>query len=193
MLENGTKVKHKRDGYKGRIDGTTSIKNIFTGNANCDYQYRIFIEGQERRKIAPEEDLEILSSREGMIDKARIVMRLVSSGFESDGSGQTVCHFEIEAKGPIASELVRKINYETYHYVRSRTAERKLKITFMDDTTGDTEFELIIKGIGHDNRGRWCRTFRTKLKNACNKHFGDEMFFQDGYCVFEQNKDAFLM
>jgi len=66
-------------------------------------------------------------------------------------TGQTICHFEIEAKGPKASELLRKINYETYHYViRSRTVERKLKITFMDDTTGDTEFELIIKGIGHD-------------------------------------------
>jgi hypothetical protein len=59
MIENDTLVKHKILGYEGLIDGQTKMKLIFTGERACAYQYRIKILGQEKRFIAPEEDLVI--------------------------------------------------------------------------------------------------------------------------------------
>ena len=59
MIENDTLVKHKILGYEGLIDGYTRMKLIFTGERGCDSQYRIKIPGQDKRFIAPEEDLEI--------------------------------------------------------------------------------------------------------------------------------------
>ena len=59
MIENDTLVKHKILGYEGLIDGQTRMKLIFTGARDCESQYRIKILGQDKRLIAPEEDLEI--------------------------------------------------------------------------------------------------------------------------------------
>jgi len=59
MLDNDTLVKHKILGYEGLIDGQTRMKLIFTGERGCEYQYRIKVFGQDKRFIAPEEDLEI--------------------------------------------------------------------------------------------------------------------------------------
>ncbi|MCZ6625252.1 MAG: hypothetical protein O7B35_13665 [Deltaproteobacteria bacterium] len=67
-LENGTLVRHKMAGYEGRIDGTTEIKTCFTvegellgkSNTKQTFQYRVAIEGESMRRIAPAEDLEIL-------------------------------------------------------------------------------------------------------------------------------------
>ena len=59
MLENDTLVKHKILGYEGLIDGQTSMKLLFTGERSCAYQYRIKVFGQDKRFVAPEEDLEI--------------------------------------------------------------------------------------------------------------------------------------
>lgn len=61
MLENGILVKHKRDSYKGRLDGITRIPQCFTGNTNCEFQYRIKLSSGDI-KIAPEEDLEVVSA-----------------------------------------------------------------------------------------------------------------------------------
>jgi len=54
-----TPVKHKKDGYVGWIDGITKMKEIFTGNTDCVWQYRVFIPGEEKKKIAPQKDLKI--------------------------------------------------------------------------------------------------------------------------------------
>jgi hypothetical protein len=59
MIENDTLVKHKILGYEGLIDGQTSMKLLFTGERGCTHQYRIKIPGQDKRFVAPEEDLEI--------------------------------------------------------------------------------------------------------------------------------------
>ena len=59
MIENDTLVKHKKFGYEGLIDGHTRFRILFTGKKECEFQYRIKILGQEKRFIAPEEDLEI--------------------------------------------------------------------------------------------------------------------------------------
>jgi len=59
MIENDTLVKHKILGYEGLIDGQTRMKLIFTGERGCESQYRIKVLGQDKRFIAPEEDLEI--------------------------------------------------------------------------------------------------------------------------------------
>ena len=59
MIENDTLVKHKILGYEGLVDGQTRMKLIFTGERGCEYQYRIKVLGQDKRFIAPEEDLEI--------------------------------------------------------------------------------------------------------------------------------------
>ncbi|MCA9393732.1 MAG: hypothetical protein H6756_00340 [Candidatus Omnitrophica bacterium] len=59
-LSEKTPVKHVRDGYKGWICGRTRMKECFTGNTDCDFQYRVQIPGEDRRRIAPREDLEII-------------------------------------------------------------------------------------------------------------------------------------
>jgi hypothetical protein len=72
-LENGTVIRHKVVGYEGRIDGTTEIKACFTKaghgldklNSKETFQYRVMVEGEALRRIAPAEDFEIL---EGVVD-----------------------------------------------------------------------------------------------------------------------------
>jgi predicted amidophosphoribosyltransferase len=60
MLEDGSRVKHKAQKYQGYIDGITKLQNLFTGNKNCQFQYRIRC-AKGIIKIAPEEDLEIIT------------------------------------------------------------------------------------------------------------------------------------
>jgi hypothetical protein len=59
-----TPVRHKKEGYEGWIDADiTKDKDIFTGNKNCEFQYRIIVgDVNERRRIAPLEDLEKITS-----------------------------------------------------------------------------------------------------------------------------------
>ena len=59
MIENDTLVKHKILGYEGLVDGVTKLKMLYTGERGVEFQYRIKVLGQEKRFIAPEEDLEI--------------------------------------------------------------------------------------------------------------------------------------
>jgi hypothetical protein len=67
-LKDGTLVEHKTNGYRGRIEGITEIKSCFTragaalafGKTDETFQYRVVINGEARRRIAPQEDLEIL-------------------------------------------------------------------------------------------------------------------------------------
>jgi len=67
-LQDGTLIRHKVVGYEGRIDGTTEIKTCFTAggeilskpNTKQIFQYRVLINGESMRRIAPGEDLEVL-------------------------------------------------------------------------------------------------------------------------------------
>jgi len=67
-LQDGTLIRHKVVGYEGRIDGTTEIKTCFTAggeilsrpNTKQIFQYRVVIDGESMRRIAPGEDLEVL-------------------------------------------------------------------------------------------------------------------------------------
>jgi hypothetical protein len=59
MIENDTLVKHKILGYEGLVDGVTKLKMLYTGERAVEFQYRIKVLGQDKRFIAPEEDLEI--------------------------------------------------------------------------------------------------------------------------------------
>lgn len=54
-----TPVKHKTEGYLGWIDGITKMKEIFTGNTECAWQYRICVQGEAKKRIAPEGDIEL--------------------------------------------------------------------------------------------------------------------------------------
>ena len=60
MFEEGSLVKHKELGYEGLIDGKTSLKMLFTGNKQCEFQYRIKLPNKDNRLIAPKEDLQML-------------------------------------------------------------------------------------------------------------------------------------
>lgn len=72
-LQDGTLIRHKVAGYEGRIEGTTEIQSCFTvrGESLVNptskqlFQYRIVVEGESLRRIAPAEDLEIL---EGVVE-----------------------------------------------------------------------------------------------------------------------------
>ncbi len=57
MIENDTLVKHKILGYEGLVDGVTKLKMLYTGERGVEFQYRIKVLGQDKRFIAPEEDL----------------------------------------------------------------------------------------------------------------------------------------
>jgi hypothetical protein len=59
MIENDTLVRHKILGYEGLIDGVTKLKMLYTGERAVEFQYRIKVLGQDKRFIAPEEDLVI--------------------------------------------------------------------------------------------------------------------------------------
>ena len=67
-LRDGTLVQHKVEGYKGYVDGITRIKELFTERgqpldnpkSNQTFQYRIVLEGESLRRIAPAADIEIL-------------------------------------------------------------------------------------------------------------------------------------
>jgi len=69
-LRDGTLVRHKKNGYEGKIEGTTAIKACFTrGGALLDmpatkeiFQYRVVVNGESMRHVAPVEDLEILDA-----------------------------------------------------------------------------------------------------------------------------------
>jgi len=69
-LRDGTWVRHKTKGYEGKIEGTTAIKACFTrGGALIEtpiskepFQYRVVVNGESMRFIAPCEDLEILDA-----------------------------------------------------------------------------------------------------------------------------------
>jgi hypothetical protein len=67
-LRDGTLIRHKVAGYEGRIDGTTGIRSCFTAGGELlpnpttkqTFQYRVVIDKELMRRIAPAEDLEIL-------------------------------------------------------------------------------------------------------------------------------------
>lgn len=69
-LEDGTLIRHKVAGYEGRIDGTTQVQSCFTvGGALLAhpsskhlFQYRVVVEGETLRRIAPADDFEILEA-----------------------------------------------------------------------------------------------------------------------------------
>ena len=69
-LQDGTLVRHKVIGYQGTIEGKTEIKTCFTRGGSVlaippakeTFQYRVVVNGESMRHIAPAEDLEILDA-----------------------------------------------------------------------------------------------------------------------------------
>ena len=69
-LENGTLIRHKVAGYEGRIEGITEIRSCFTLSGELLphptskhlFQYRVMVEGESLRRIAPADDFEILEA-----------------------------------------------------------------------------------------------------------------------------------
>jgi hypothetical protein len=70
---NGAHVRHKKDGYHGWIDDKTRLAQLFTGGVNCLWQYRIRIINEDKRRIAPPDDLEIFSETPKTLSSDRII------------------------------------------------------------------------------------------------------------------------
>jgi hypothetical protein len=74
-LQDGTLIRHKVVGYKGRIEGTTEITTCFTAagallpgsTSRQRFQYRVVVAGESMRRIAPAEDLEILEGAAAVV------------------------------------------------------------------------------------------------------------------------------
>ena len=67
-IPNGTKVKHRSDGYEGAVDGLTEIVQKGSRlNPDGKTQYRINVSGAPLRKLAAEEDLLIVSDGDGLM------------------------------------------------------------------------------------------------------------------------------
>jgi hypothetical protein len=70
LLSDGTLVRHRVNGYLGRIEGVTSIQSCFTNhgapmpvaNNKESFQYRVIVQGEKTRRIAPVRDLEVLAA-----------------------------------------------------------------------------------------------------------------------------------
>jgi hypothetical protein len=70
VLSDGTLVRHKVTGYLGRIDGVTAIQSCFTNrgapmpmaSSKESFQYRVIVQGEKLRHIAPVRDLEVLAA-----------------------------------------------------------------------------------------------------------------------------------
>lgn len=70
VLSDGTLVRHRVNGYLGRIDGVTAIQSCFTNHGTPmpvttnkeSFQYRVIVQGEKIRRIAPVRDLEVLAA-----------------------------------------------------------------------------------------------------------------------------------
>ncbi len=81
MFTDGTFVKHMTEGYQGIVDGTTSMKELFTGNTAVARQYRVKMLDSEVRRVAPEEDLEEIEAP--IKPGSRVVAPDPQTGFRS--------------------------------------------------------------------------------------------------------------
>ncbi len=69
-IPDGTKVRHRSDGHEGYIDGLTEIVNGPRRNPDGRTQYRLNI-GEPDRILVVEEDLLILTDKEGLVLMAK--------------------------------------------------------------------------------------------------------------------------
>jgi hypothetical protein len=73
-LQDGTLVRHRIQGYQGRIEGITQIKACFTKGgaalalalAKEPFQYRVAVKGESMRHIAPADDLEVIEEEQAL-------------------------------------------------------------------------------------------------------------------------------
>lgn len=153
-----------------------TIEYAYGKNAEGEFEYR-GVSGDKHRIIKESEIKEVLFHRSSNMQSA-MTMR-VCIALTSDPQSNTLCLFDIKVDSPDTKDLVLKINKWTYTKVRSNTAHRRLNVVT------PTLLRLEIAGEGHDNRCRWCRTFRTGLKNACEEKFGNAAFSQVNFCQYE--------
>jgi hypothetical protein len=80
-IPNGTKVRHRLEGYEGSIDGLTEIVQGSSLNPDGKTQYRVYA-GTPARKLVAEQDLLILAGQDGLviIDKASAEYRTHITG-----------------------------------------------------------------------------------------------------------------
>jgi hypothetical protein len=87
-LRDGTLVRHKVEGYEGYVEGITRIKELFTEGGQLlneprskqIFQYRVVLEGESMRRIAPAEDMEILEEGVAVTRRKRLLKRPSSAG-----------------------------------------------------------------------------------------------------------------
>ena len=98
-LEDGTLIRHKVAGYEGRIEGTTKIQSCFTlrgellphPNSKQLFQYRVLVEGESLRRIAPADDFEILEAVVDVICPACHVAFQSKPGLTDKPRGRCKC------------------------------------------------------------------------------------------------------
>jgi hypothetical protein len=98
-LEDGTLIRHKVAGYEGRIEGTTKIQSCFTlkgqllpqPNSKQLFQYRVMVEGESLRRIAPADDFEILEAVVDVICPACHVAFQSKPGLADKPRGRCKC------------------------------------------------------------------------------------------------------
>ena len=98
-LEDGTLIRHKVAGYEGRIEGTTKIQSCFTlkgellpqPNSKQLFQYRVMVEGESIRRIAPADDFEILEAVVDVICPACHVAFQSKPGLADKPRGRCKC------------------------------------------------------------------------------------------------------
>jgi hypothetical protein len=98
-LSVGTLIRHKISGYQGRIDGITEIKACFTragagvvGTTSKEsFQYRVEVEGEPLRRIAPAEDFEILEGVVNVVCPSCAYAFQSKPGIGNKGGGHCQC------------------------------------------------------------------------------------------------------
>jgi hypothetical protein len=98
-LRDGTLVRHKKKGYEGKIEGTTGIKSCFTRGGDLletpiskeVFQYRVAVNGESMRHIAPFEDLEVLDASMALLCVRCHQSFFTKPGLVGKAGGRCVC------------------------------------------------------------------------------------------------------
>lgn len=109
--------------------------------------------------------------------------RTIVLNFSKENWGDSIdCKFIINIPNKISEDELKELE----GWVDDKVKTKDFSTSIGLEKINPHKFELLINGIGHDNRCRWCKSFRTALKTFCNKkrlNFQQMSFckFEDGY------------
>lgn len=79
-----TPVRHKSEGYSGWVDGVTKMKELFTGDKECLWQYRVKVAGESQRRVVGAEALSRIEHNATFPDEGFSGAAVIDGGFQQE-------------------------------------------------------------------------------------------------------------